>query len=110
MSVAKPPTSAELAGHSVVSPDQWLAARRALLQKEKEVTKLNDQLSALRRALPWVRIEKDYLFDTPEGPQTLADLFEGRSQLIVYHFMFGPGWEEGCDGCSFLFPHPQRPQ
>jgi predicted dithiol-disulfide oxidoreductase (DUF899 family) len=105
MPVAPPPTSAELAIHPVVSPGQWLAARRALLEKEKEVTRRNDELSTLRRELPWVKVEKDYRFDTPEGPKTLAELFEGRSQLIVYHFMFGPEWEEGCDGCSFLSDH-----
>lgn len=105
MPVVPPPTSAELASHPVVSSDQWLAARRELLEKEKEVTRLNDQLSALRRELPWVKVDKDYRFDTLEGPQTLTDLFEGSSQLIVYHFMYGPGWKEGCDGCSFLSDH-----
>jgi predicted dithiol-disulfide oxidoreductase (DUF899 family) len=64
-----------------------------------------DQVSAERRKLPWVKIDKAYIFDTPEGKKTLADLFDGRSQLIVYHFMFGPGWKEGCDGCSFLADH-----
>ncbi len=105
MPVAKPPTPAELRGHSVVSRDEWLAARRKLLEEEKELTRCIDRLSALRRSLPWVKVGKDYLFDTSEGKQTLADLFEGRSQLIVYHFMLGPGWEEGCDGCSFLSDH-----
>jgi predicted dithiol-disulfide oxidoreductase (DUF899 family) len=91
--------------HQIVSRDEWLAARRRHLQREKELTRLRDQLSAERRELPWARVEKPYLFDTPEGKQTLADLFDGRSQLIVYHFMFGPGWEEGCRSCSFLADH-----
>ena len=85
----------------VVSHDEWLAARTELLRKEKEFTRLRDQLSAEQRALPWVKLEKNYLFDGPGGEVTLADLFDGRSQLIVKHFMFGPDWEEGCVGCSF---------
>lgn len=105
MPVAKAPTAAELENHPLVSPEEWLAARRVLLKKEKEITRLNDQLSEQRRALPWAKVEKEYTFDTPDGKKTLADLFEGRSQLIVYHFMFGPGWEEGCSGCSFLSDH-----
>ncbi len=105
MPVAKTPTVEELSHHPVVSGSEWLAARRTLLEKEKELTRLNDELSALRRALPWVAVEKEYAFDTPDGKKSLADLFAGRSQLIVYHFMFGPGWEEGCDGCSFLADH-----
>jgi predicted dithiol-disulfide oxidoreductase (DUF899 family) len=105
MPIAHASTPAELQKHPVVSREKWLAARRALLKEEKEITRLNDRLSERRRALPWVKIDKEYLFDTPEGKQTLADLFGGRSQLIVYHFMFGPGWEEGCDGCSFLSDH-----
>src|SRR5690606_17972602 len=91
--------------HPVVSREDWLAARRQLLSREKELTRLRDELSAARRALPWVRVEKDYVFDTPDGPATLADLFDGRSQLMVYHFMFGPGWEQGCPSCSFLSDH-----
>jgi predicted dithiol-disulfide oxidoreductase (DUF899 family) len=89
----------------VVSRADWLAARKALLAKEKELTRLRDQLSAARRELPWVRVEKPYIFAGPEGKETLADLFAGRSQLIVYHFMFGPGWEQGCASCSFLADH-----
>ena len=89
----------------IVSRDEWLAARKQHLRKEKELTRLRDRLSAERRALPWVRIEKNYVFDTPEGTKTLADLFDGRSQLIVQHFMFGPGWAEGCVGCSFGADH-----
>jgi predicted dithiol-disulfide oxidoreductase (DUF899 family) len=87
--------------HKVVSEKEWLAARRALLAKEKELTRQRDQLNEERRALPWVRIEKEYVFDGPDGRQSLSELFEGRSQLIVYHFMFGPDWKEGCKNCSF---------
>ena len=89
----------------VVSQDEWLAARKQHLKKEKEFTRLRDKLSAERRELPWVKVEKNYVFDTAKGKETLADLFAGRSQLIVYHFMFGPDWEEGCKGCSFLSDH-----
>ena len=91
--------------HQIVSRDEGLAARTRFLAKEKEFTRLRDQLSAERRALPWVKVEKAYVFDTPEGRRSLAELFAGRSQLIVYHFMFGPGWQEGCKGCSFLVDH-----
>ena len=91
--------------HRVVSRDEWLAARRRLLGKEKEFTRLRDQLSAERRELPWVQVEKEYVFDGPDGRNTLADLFDGRSQLMVYHFMFGPGWEQGCPSCSFVSDH-----
>jgi len=80
----------------VVSRDEWLAARKQHLKKEKEFTRLRDKLSAERRELPWVKVEKNYVFDGPKGKETLADLFDGRSQLIVYHFMFGPEWEQGC--------------
>ncbi len=86
----------------VVSQDEWLVERRRLLVKEKELTRLRDQLSAERRALPWVRVTKPYVFDTAEGPRTLGDLFRGRSQLVVKHFMMGPDWDEGCVGCSFF--------
>ena len=86
--------------HTVVSQDQWLAARKALLAKEKEFTKARDELSKQQRALPWVKVDKTYVFDGPDGKQTLADLFDGRSQLIVYHFMFGPDWNAGCPHCS----------
>lgn len=91
--------------HTIVSQDEWLAARRALLAKEKEFTRARDRLSAERRALPWVKLGKAYVFDGPHGKETLADLFGGRSQLIVYHFMLGPGWEQGCPSCSFLADH-----
>jgi predicted dithiol-disulfide oxidoreductase (DUF899 family) len=86
----------------IVPPAEWLAARRELLKKEKEFTRLRDELSRQRREMPWERVEKQYSFDGPKGKETLADLFDGRSQLIVYHFMFGPGWKEGCPLCSFL--------
>jgi predicted dithiol-disulfide oxidoreductase (DUF899 family) len=89
----------------VVSETEWLTARKDLLVKEKALTRLLDQLAAQRRALPWVKVEKEYVFDTPDGKKTLAELFEGRSQLIVKHFMFGPGWKEGCVGCSFEVDH-----
>ena len=79
--------------------------RKAFLDKEKEFTRARDRLSAERRALPWVKVDKAYVFDTPEGKKTLAELFDGRSQLIVYHFMLGPDWEEGCPSCSFLTDH-----
>lgn len=91
--------------YPIVSRDEWLTARKQHLVKEKEFTRLRDQLSAERRNLPWVKVEKPYLFNSPNGKETLADLFDGRSQLIVYHFMFAPGWEECCDGCSFLADH-----
>jgi predicted dithiol-disulfide oxidoreductase (DUF899 family) len=90
---------------NVVSRAEWLAARKEFLLKEKEFTHARDALSAERRRLPMVRIEKEYVFDGQKGKETLADLFDGRSQLIVYHFMLGPGWKEGCDGCSFLADH-----
>lgn len=89
----------------VVSQDQWLAARKQLLKKEKEFTKLRDELSRERRELPWEKVEKQYTFQGPKGKETLADLFDGRSQLIVYHFMLGPGWKEGCPSCSLLADH-----
>jgi predicted dithiol-disulfide oxidoreductase (DUF899 family) len=87
--------------HEIVDGAQWLQARRELLQKEKAFTRARDELSAARRALPWERVEKDYAFDTPGGRKSLADLFDGRGQLVVYHFMLGPDWEEGCKSCSF---------
>jgi predicted dithiol-disulfide oxidoreductase (DUF899 family) len=87
--------------HSVVSHDEWLAARTRFLAREKEFTRLRDELSRERRDLPWERIEKPYVFDTPSGRETLVQLFGERSQLVVYHFMFGPDWAEGCPSCSF---------
>ena len=85
----------------VVSPDEWTKARVALLVQEKELTRLRDAISRQRRELPWVRIDKDYSFEGSRGKQTVSDLFEGRSQLLVYHFMFDPGWSDGCKSCSF---------
>jgi predicted dithiol-disulfide oxidoreductase (DUF899 family) len=89
----------------IVSRDEWLAARKKLLAKEKQLTRERDALAAERRQLPWVKVEKNYVFDSPGGKKTLAALFDGRSQLIVYHFMFGPKWNEGCPSCSFLMDH-----
>src|SRR3954464_13122872 len=97
--------NATAVGHEVVSRKEWTEARKALLAKEKELTRLRDELSRRRRELPWVKVDKEYAFDRPRGKETLAQLFDGRSQLIVYHFMFGPGWEEGCKSCSFLADH-----
>lgn len=91
--------------HPVVSRDKWLAERKTLLAQEKELTRLRDRIASERRALPWVHVEKNYVFDTPEGKRSLADLFEGRRQLMVQHFMFGPGWEQGCPSCSFMADH-----
>ncbi|MGO6901397.1 DUF899 domain-containing protein, partial [Rhizobium ruizarguesonis] len=91
--------------NEVVSREEWLEARRALLAKEKEATRLRDSVNAARLALPWVKVDKDYVFETPEGRKSLADLFDGRSQLLIYHFMLGPDWDAGCTGCSFLSDH-----
>jgi predicted dithiol-disulfide oxidoreductase (DUF899 family) len=93
------------ANHPVVSRELWVSERKTLLAREKELTRLRDQIASERRALPWLRIEKNYVFDSPEGRRTLADLFEGRRQLLVQHFMFGPGWEQGCPSCSFMADH-----
>lgn len=91
--------------HPIVSRDRWLAERQALLAREKELTRLSDQIARERRALPWVRVEKAYVFETPDGPRRLADLFDDRSQLLVQHFMFAPGWEQGCKSCSYMADH-----
>ncbi len=91
--------------HTIVSQEQWLAARKTLLAKEKEFSRARDALAAQRRELPWVKIEKNYVFDGPAGKETLSDLFAGKSQLIVYHFMLGPGWKAGCPSCSYLADH-----
>ncbi|OCJ17999.1 thioredoxin [Rhizobium sp. AC44/96] len=91
--------------NQVVSREEWLEARRALLLKEKEATHLRDKVNAERMALPWVKVDKDYVFDTPTGRKSLSDMFDGRSQLLVYHFMLGPEWKAGCPGCSFLSDH-----
>jgi predicted dithiol-disulfide oxidoreductase (DUF899 family) len=91
--------------HRIVTQEEWIDARKQLLIKEKELTRLNDDLARQRRELPWVKVKKSYSFETSEGTVSLADLFEGRSQLLIYHFMFAPGWEEGCIGCSFMADH-----
>jgi predicted dithiol-disulfide oxidoreductase (DUF899 family) len=98
-------TTATQTRHKVVSRDEWIKARVAHLAAEKEFTRRHDELSRQRRELPWVRVEQNYVFEGPNGPVTLADLFAGRSQLIIYHFMLGPNWEEGCRSCSFLADH-----
>jgi predicted dithiol-disulfide oxidoreductase (DUF899 family) len=90
---------------TVVPEDKWLAARKELLREEKELTRLRDRIAAKRRQLPWVKVGKGYVFNSPGGPVSLADLFKGRSQLAVYHFMLGPGWGEGCPSCSYIADH-----
>jgi len=87
--------------HAVGTHEEWIAARRALLVREKELTRLGDELATQRMALPWVPVDTPYVFTTENGPRTLAELFDGRSQLLVYHFMFGPDWDAGCPSCSF---------
>jgi len=102
----KPKTETKQSDHPrIVSEAEWLVARKDLLTREKEFTRLRDALSQHRRELPWVKINKEYVFDGPKGKETLADLFDGCSQLIVYHFMFGPDWEEGCKSCSYVADH-----
>jgi predicted dithiol-disulfide oxidoreductase (DUF899 family) len=91
--------------HRIVSRDEWVAERKTLLAHEKELTRLRDRIARECRALPWVRIDKNYVFHAPEGRRTLAQLFEGRRQLLVQHFMFAPGWEQGCPSCSFMADH-----
>jgi predicted dithiol-disulfide oxidoreductase (DUF899 family) len=90
-----------MTNHRIVSQSEWLEASRAQLAKEKEFTRRREELAEERRAMPWVKVEKDYVFEAPEGRVTLGDLFAGRGQLIVQHFMFGPDWNEGCPSCSF---------
>ena len=102
---SEPRTIASEANPKVVSETEWLVARRDLLTREKELTRLRDEVSHHRREMPWVRVKKQYVFDGPKGKETLPDLFDGRSQLIVYHFMFGPDWDEGCKSCSYLADH-----
>jgi predicted dithiol-disulfide oxidoreductase (DUF899 family) len=94
--------------HKVVARDEWLEARKQLLVKEKEFTRLRDALSRERRTLPWVRVDKEYAFEGPNGRETLPALFEGRSQLVVYHFMFDPSWDAGCKSCSFWADNFER--
>src|SRR6186713_2815309 len=91
--------------HPVVTKDRWIAERKQLLAREKELTQLRDQIARERRALPWVRIDKNYVFEAPEGRRTLAELFADRRQLMVQHFMFAPGWKQGCPSCSFMADH-----
>ena len=91
--------------HKVVSKNEWLRAHSDFLTKEKELTRLGDQLARQRRELPWARVEKEYIFQGVQGKLSLADLFDGRSQLATYHFMFGPDWKEGCPGCSYVMDH-----
>jgi predicted dithiol-disulfide oxidoreductase (DUF899 family) len=100
-----PTNTQRIENHRVVSREDWVAERTSLLAHEKELTRLRDQIARERRALPWVRIEKNYVFDTPEGQRTLAQLFDGRRQLVIQHFMFGPGWEQGCPSCSYMADH-----
>jgi predicted dithiol-disulfide oxidoreductase (DUF899 family) len=95
----------EMNPSKILSKAEWLVARKDLLTREKELTRLRDEVSRHRRELPWVKVEKEYLFDGPDGKETLADLFNGRSQLVIYHFMLGPGWGEGCKSCSYLADH-----
>jgi len=94
--------------HPIVSREEWIAARRRLLAEEKEFTRLRDRLSQRRRDLPWVRVDKPYVFEGPDGKATLAQLFAGRSQLVVYHFMFAPEWETPCKSCSFWADNFER--
>ena len=93
----------------VVPQAEWLAARKELLRKENEFTRLRDELSRQRRELPWEKVDKQYVFEGPNGKETLSDLFGGKSQLLVYHFMLGPDWKEGCPSCSYLADHFEGP-
>ena len=99
------PVDSRFADHRVVAHEPWLAARRALLARERELTHLRDAIARERRALPWERVDKAYAFDTPAGRRTLAELFEGRRQLVVQHIIFAPGWTQGCKSCSFMADH-----
>jgi predicted dithiol-disulfide oxidoreductase (DUF899 family) len=101
----EPSTEAMKTDREITSETEWLVARRDLLTREKEFARQRDALSSARRQLPMVKVDKQYVFEGPNGRETLSDLFEDRSQLIVYHFMFGPGWEEGCKSCSYLADH-----
>jgi len=98
-------TATEVKSSKVVSHDEWVDARKEFLKKEKEFTHQRDEISRLRRELPWEKVEKNYEFDGPAGKVSLADLFGGRSQLVIYHFMLGPGWKEGCPSCSYISDH-----
>jgi predicted dithiol-disulfide oxidoreductase (DUF899 family) len=103
--ILEPKTDENEVNPKVVSEAEWLVARKDLLTREKELTRLRDDVSRHRRELPWARIKKKYVFDGPNGEETLTDLFDGRSQLIVYHFMLAPGWKQGCKSCSYLADH-----
>ncbi|WP_225865786.1 DUF899 domain-containing protein [Dyadobacter aurulentus] len=96
-------------GHPVVDREEWTKARIALLKEEKELSKLSERLAEKRRSLPWVKVDKDYVFESEDGKVSLSDLFKGNSQLFIYHFMFAPEWEEGCPGCSFMADHLDGP-
>jgi len=98
-------TITETSEPKIATREEWLAARQALLVEEKKLTRANDEVARQRRALPWVKVENNYLFDTIDGPRSLADLFDGRSQLFIYHFMLAPGWKNPCEGCSFISDH-----
>jgi predicted dithiol-disulfide oxidoreductase (DUF899 family) len=103
--MAKPTTARRSGRHKVVSRKQWTAARKALLVKEKKFSRQRERLAEERRKLPWVKVDQNYVFDGPGGPESLAQLFGTKNQLVVYHFMFGPGWKEGCPHCSFWADH-----
>ena len=105
MSIAVAKNESIAADHPVVVEDRWLAARKSLLQHEKELTRLRDQIAREGRALPWVQNKKNYVFDAPQGKRSLVELFDGRHQLLVQHFMLGPDWEQGCPSCSFMSDH-----
>lgn len=102
---ASAPARETVAGHAVVEHPEWTEARVELLGREKELRRQMDEIAKQRRKLPWERVEQQYVFDTGHGKRSLADLFEGKSQLMIYHFMLGPGWAEGCKGCSYLSDH-----
>ncbi len=99
------PTTAAAPGHKIVSRSEWLRSRTEFLAKEKELTHLSDELARQRSELPWTKIDKEYVFIGPRGKMSLADLFDGQTQLATYHFMFGPDWDEGCPGCSYVMDH-----
>src|ERR1700676_180327 len=98
-------TTSRIENHKIASREEWLVARKKLLAREKQLTRERDALAVERRQLPWVKVEKNYVFDGPNGKVTLADLFDGKSQLIIYHLMFGPEWKEACPSCSFNMDH-----
>ena len=103
--MSTPTLQAGSTAHPVVSDARWIEERKKLLVREKELSRLHDQVAAERRAMPWRRTSKDYVFDAPDGKRTLSQLFGGKGQLMVQHFMFGPGWEQGCPSCSFMADH-----